>query len=165
MSNLLTALLASAALAASPSTALQHGHGEAESEQHADYQMHAAPMAVLAAYRDALTQRDADAMTGLFAEASLIVENGKVEGTFGEYMEHHLGPELGAIKTFEFFDPQTEIEMLGAHVALGRETYRYQIELTDGRVFERTGVATSVLMHEPGGSWKISRYHSSSRAL
>jgi len=165
MSYLLSALLASAALAASPAAAQQHDHGVAESEQHAHHQMHAAPMAALAAYREALTQRDADAMTALFADASLVVENGKLEGTFAEYMEHHLGPELDAIKTFEFFDPQTEIEMLGDHAALGRETYRYRIELTDGRVFERTGVATSVLTHEPGEQWKIMRYHSSSRSL
>lgn len=122
-------------------------------------------MAALTAYRDALTQRDEGAMMALFADASLVVENGKVEGTFAEYMEHHLGPELDAIKTFEFFDTQTEIEMLGKHAALGRETYRYRIELTDGRVFDRKGVATSVLTHEPGGNWKIQRYHSSSRAL
>jgi ketosteroid isomerase-like protein len=60
---------------------------------------------------------------------------------------------------------KTEIERLGDHAALGRETYRYRIELTDGRVLERKGVATSVLTHEPGGNWKIQRYHSSSRAL
>ena len=165
MSYLFTALLASAVATALPGAAQQHDHGQAESEQHAQHQMHATPDATLAAYRDALSQRDANAMTALFTEASLVVENGKVEGTFAEYMEHHLGPELDAIKTFEFFDPQTEIEMLGAHAALGRETYRYRIELTDGRVFERTGVATSVLTHEPGGQWKILRYHSSSRAL
>ena len=165
MSYMLTALLGSAVATASPGAAQQHDHGQAESEQHAHRQMHAEPMAALVAYREALTQRDADAMTALFADASLVVENGKVEGTFAEYMEHHLGPELDAITTFEFFDPQTEIEMLGEHAALGYETYRYRIELTDGRVFERTGVATSVLTHEPGGQWKIVRYHSSSLAL
>jgi len=165
MSYLLNAILASAVAVASPVAAQQHDHGRSESDQQAHHQMHAAPMAALTAYRDALTQLDADAMTALFADASLVVENGKVEGTFAEYMEHHLGPELDAIKTFEFFDAQTEIEMLGAHAALGRETYRYRIELTDGRVIERTGVATSVLRHEPGGQWKILRYHSSSRAF
>jgi len=138
----------------------------ANHDAHANHNMADASGAenALVAYREALTQRDADAMTALFTDASLVVENGKVEGTFAEYMEHHLGPELDAIQSFEFFDPQTEIEMLGAHAALGRETYRYRIELTDGRVFERTGVATSVLTHEPGEQWKIMRYHSSSRA-
>ncbi|MEL6528557.1 MAG: nuclear transport factor 2 family protein [Pseudomonadota bacterium] len=165
MSYFLSTLLASAVLMASPAAAQQHDHDKPESDQQAHHQMHAAPMAALTAYRDALTQRDAGAMMALFADASLVVENGKVEGTFAEYMEHHLGPELDAIKTFEFFDTQTEIEMLGKHAALGRETYRYRIELTDGRVFDRKGVATSVLTHEPGGNWKIQRYHSSSRAL
>lgn len=165
MSYLLNFILASTVAVASPVAAQQHDHSKSESGQHAHNQMQAAPMAALAAYRDALTQRDAEAMTALFADTSLVVENGKVEGTFAEYMEHHLGPELDAIKSFEFFDTQAEIEMLGKHAALGRETYRYRIELTDGRVFERKGVATSVLTHEPGGNWNIQRYHSSSRAL
>ncbi len=165
MSYFLNTLLASAVLLASPAAAQHHDQYKPESDQQAHHQMHAAPMAALTAYRDALTQRDEGAMMALFADASLVVENGKVEGTFAEYMEHHLGPELDAIKTFEFFDTQTEIEMLGKHAALGRETYRYRIELTDGRVFDRKGVATSVLTHEPGGNWKIQRYHSSSRAL
>ena len=123
-----------------------------------------APDATLAAYRAALTARDAVAMTALFTPDSLVVENGKLEGTFAEYMEHHLGPELDAIKSFEFSDVDSEVTMLSEHAGLGRETYRYRIELTDGRVFERRGVATSVLRHAPGGTWQIVRYHSSSRA-
>jgi ketosteroid isomerase-like protein len=124
-----------------------------------------APVAVLGAYRTALMNRDAAAMRSLFTEDSLVVENGKVEGTFAEYMERHLGPELDAIKSFEFSDVDTQVTMLGEHTALGRETYRYRIELTDGRAIDRRGVATSVLRHEPGAAWQIVRYHSSSRAV
>jgi ketosteroid isomerase-like protein len=80
-------------------------------------------------------------------------------------MERHLGPELDAIKSFEFSDVDTQVTMLGEHTALGRETYRYRIELTDGRAIDRRGVATSVLRHEPGAAWQIVRYHSSSRAV
>ena len=94
MSYFLSTLLASAVLMASPAAAQQHDHDKPESDQQAHHQMHAAPMAALTAYRDALTQRDAGAMMALFADASLVVENGKVEGTFAEYMEHHLGPCL-----------------------------------------------------------------------
>ena len=49
-------------------------------------------------------------------------------------------------------------------IALATETYRYRIELVDGRVIERRGSATSVLMHDAAG-WKILRYHSSSRPV
>ncbi|ALH81229.1 MAG: nuclear transport factor 2 family protein [Erythrobacter sp.] len=117
---------------------------------------------VLKAYRTALEARDADAMSALFAESSAIFENGKAEGSFANYMEHHLGPELHAIKSFTFSDPTLTVTRMG-HMAYGYETYGYRIELEDGRVFERDGVATSVLSHDASG-WKIVQYHSSSRA-
>lgn len=118
--------------------------------------------ATLTAYRDALVARDADAMTGLFAEQSSMFENGKDEGTFSHYMEHHLGPELDGIKSFAFSEPTLEVIRMG-HMAYGKETYLYRLELVDGRVIDREGVATSVLAHDDDG-WKIVQYHSSSRA-
>lgn len=117
---------------------------------------------VLVAYREALVSGDADAMTALFAEESAVFENGKDEGSFAHYMEHHLGPELDAIKSFTFTNPTVAVKRMG-HMAFGRETYNYRIELADGRVIDREGVATSVLEHDEEG-WKIVQYHSSSRA-
>ena len=38
-----------------------------------------------------------------------------------------------------------------------------RVEMSDGRVIERDGVATSVLAHDADG-WRIVQYHSSSRA-
>lgn len=118
--------------------------------------------AVLVAYRAALTARDAKAMADLFAQDSAIFENGKAEGSFTNYMEHHLGPELAEIANFTFDDPTVTVTTMG-HMAYGRETYTYRIELSDGRVVDREGAATSVLMHDAEG-WKIVQYHSSSRA-
>lgn len=118
--------------------------------------------AALTAYRNALTARDADAMTDLFAEESFVYENGKDEGSFANYMAHHLGPELDAITSFTFGEPTVAVTRMG-HMAYGRETYTYRIELADGRVIDREGVATSVLTHDANG-WKIVQYHSSSRA-
>ncbi len=117
--------------------------------------------AALTAYRNALTARDAEAMTALFAEESFVYENGKDEGSFANYMAHHLGPELDAITSFTFGEPTVAVTRMG-HMAYGRETYTYRIELTDGRVIDREGVATSVLTHDANG-WKIVQYHSSSR--
>lgn len=116
----------------------------------------------LRAYRTALEARDAQAMRPLFAEDSAIFENGKAEGSFDNYMEHHLGPELDAIVTFTFSDPTLTVTRIG-HMAYAYETYGYRIELADGRVIERDGVATSVLAHDAEG-WRIVQYHSSSRA-
>jgi len=118
--------------------------------------------AVLEAYRDALVAKDLVAAGTAFAENSLIFENGKAEGSWAHYAEHHLGPELGHFQSFSFPTYEVEIEQHGHH-AFGVERYTYRIELTDGRVIEREGVATSALMHGADG-WKIIRYHSSSRA-
>lgn len=118
--------------------------------------------AVLVAYRTALVERDAAAMHALFHEDSLVFENGKAEGSFAHYMEHHLGPELGKFTEFAFINPTVEVRTAG-HVAFGHETFGYTIALKDGRVIEREGVATSVLTHGDDG-WKIVQYHSSSRA-
>lgn len=118
--------------------------------------------AALQAYRDALVAKNLAGAGTAFAENSLILENGKAEGSWANYAEHHLGPELGHFRSFSFPTYGVEIEQHGHHV-FGVERYTYRIELTDGRVVEREGVATSALMHGSEG-WKIIRYHSSSRA-
>ena len=70
--------------------------------------------------------------------------------------------ELDAIVSFTFTDPTLTVTRMG-HMAHAYETYGYRIELSDGRVIERDGVATSVLAHDADG-WRIVQYHSSSRA-
>jgi len=145
-------------------------HAEQATTKPMDHAAHMAAMnddiagaeAALTSYRQALTARDADAMAALFAEDSFIYENGKDEGSFTHYMEHHLGPELDAITSFTFGNPTLAVTRMG-HMAFGRETYTYRIELADGRVIDREGIATSVLAHDADG-WKIVQYHSSSRA-
>ena len=154
------------ALTVLPSDALaQHAdhaaHGAHDASSSMDSAMTNQAEAVLVAYRDALVARDEAAMRALFTADALVFENGKAEGTFAQYMEHHLGPELGAITEFTFSDPTVQVRIAG-HTAFGHETYRYRIALKDGRVIERDGVATSVLTHEKG-AWKIAQYHSSSR--
>lgn len=175
--SLIAAGLASAAIPTMAQTvdhSAHAGHSAAKPMDHPGQDMnhadHMAAMnqdisgaqAALIAYRRALTERDADAMTALFADESRVFENGKAEGSFTHYMEHHLGPELGEITSFTFREPTVEIIRMG-HMAYGRETYTYRIELADGRVIEREGVATSVLVHDAEG-WKIVQYHSSSRS-
>ncbi|OAO00870.1 hypothetical protein A8B75_16845 [Sphingomonadales bacterium EhC05] len=120
------------------------------------------PENVLTAYRNAIQKLDAAKMKSLFSEESQIFENGKAEGTFLHYLEHHLGPELDHVKSFTFTQPTVSITQVD-NTAFATETYGYVIVLHDDRKIERTGIATSVLVRE-GDNWKILRYHSSSRA-
>ena len=124
--------------------------------------MLSSPQQVLAAYRTAIQELDGSGMKTLFSEESQIFENGKSEGSFAYYFEHHLGPELDHIKSFTFTNPKIDVTQIG-DTALATETYGYVIILHDGRKIARTGVATSALERR-GDSWKILRYHSSSRA-
>ncbi len=170
-SALALAIMPAAAIAQSEAAQAEaHAGHTGQAANHSEHAEHAASMAddvagaeaVLVDYRESLTARDADAMIALFAEDSAVFENGKDEGSFSHYMEHHLAPELDAITSFTFSEPTVSVKRMG-HMAFGHETYNYRIELTDGRVIEREGVATSVLRHDAGG-WKIVQYHSSSRA-
>lgn len=169
MKALVGATLAALAFASAPAAAQDHGaHGShADHTQHADHTEHSAmeqagPEAVLTAYRDALVALDLDAAGANFASDSSLFENGKPEGNWANYAEKHLGPELGHFHSFAFPTYDVEVRQMG-HMALGEERYTYRIELHDGRVIEREGVATSVLHHGEDG-WKITVYHSSSRA-
>ena len=122
----------------------------------------ATPEATLAAYRDALETLNVTKAGELFARDSQIVESGKVEGTWAEYLSHHLGPELGDFAAFKFDDYKAKVRRLGNH-AWSVETYTYRITLKEKReVVERQAVATSLLRRE-GGGWKIVHQHVSSR--
>ena len=101
----------------------------------------------------------------LFAEDATIFENGKYEGSYQDYLDHHIGPELGHFKEFTFSDYNVDVRMED-DIAIAYETYNYKIVLDDeeSRTIERQGVATSVLK-KMDGSWKIIQNHGSSRAL
>lgn len=118
--------------------------------------------AVLAAYKTALERRDLTGVDTLFAERNEVVESGKVEGAYADYVTHHIGPELGHIQQFTFEDYAVSVEQAG-DIAWATETYRYTIVLPDrADPIVRQGVATSVLQRQDG-TWKIRVLHSSSR--
>ncbi|MBO9695947.1 MAG: nuclear transport factor 2 family protein [Sphingopyxis sp.] len=121
----------------------------------------AAVEAVLARYKTAIETLDGSKMPGLFAPDSEIVENGKLEGSFGDYLAHHLGPELAAFRLFRFSGYAVDVRIEGP-VALASERYRFRIEPKSGDAAEREGVTTSVL-RRVGESWQIVSMHSSSR--
>lgn len=116
---------------------------------------------ILSQYKAATERLDAAGTERLFAADSVIFETGGVEGSYANYLAHHLGPELAAFKSFSFSNYTVDVRFEGP-VALATETYNYRIETKKGEVAERRGVATSVLK-KIGGEWKILSMHNSAR--
>tara|TARA_R110000782_G_scaffold29361_3_gene72984 strand:- start:1236 stop:1727 length:492 start_codon:yes stop_codon:yes gene_type:complete len=120
--------------------------------------------AVLRGYREAIEALDAEAGSAFFWADGRVYEQGGVEGTYGDYLAHHLGPELTAFSAFSFNDYDSQVAVVG-DIAYATETYVYRIAFKDTArpAVERRGVATSVLERR-GGVWRIVSYHSSARA-
>ena len=119
--------------------------------------------AVLRAYKSALENLNVEGTGKLFTSQSEILETGKVEGTYQDYIAHHIGPELGHFKSFTYNDYKVSVIVDGDY-AFSTETYNYVIVLKEGdKTIERQGAATSVL-HKEDGQWKIMKAHNSSRA-
>ena len=148
---------------ASPLAAQAHpGHPPAaEPGTAAENPEAAAVRAVLAQYHAALERLDATGTEKLFAPDSQIFETGGREGTYANYLAHHLGPELAEFKSFAFSDYKVDVRLEGP-LALASESYKYRIETKDGTVVDRLGVSTSVLK-KIGGEWKILVSHNSGR--
>ena len=119
------------------------------------------PESTLEAYRSGIESLDDTNMPRLFTDDALVFENGKAEGSFSNYLAHHLSPELKEFESFTFSNETIDISFIG-ETAIASETYTYTIVLKDGRIIERQGVATAVLVKRDE-SWKIAQYHSSSR--
>ena len=121
----------------------------------------AAVRSVLSTYKSAIERLDATGTERLFTADSAILETGGVEGSYGNYLTHHLTPELAEFKSFRFSNYKIEVRFVGP-VALATESYAYRIETKKGEVAERLGVATTVLT-KIKGSWKILSMHNSAR--
>ena len=117
---------------------------------------------VLSDYKTAIERRDARGTEQLFVADSSVFESGGSEGTYANYLTHHLAPELGEFRAFQFSDYKADVHLLSADAAHAIETYKFRIETKAGEVIDRLGVATSVLRKE-NGTWKIVMMHSSSR--
>ena len=117
---------------------------------------------ILSAYKNALEKLDVKGTDVLFVPNSQIIESGKVEGTYQEYLAHHIGPELGDFTSFKFDNYKVEVTVTGDY-AFAVETYNYTIVLKkDNSEIKRKGVASSFLKKE-NGVWKIAHMHNSSR--
>ncbi len=118
---------------------------------------------VLDAFTTALEQREVRELARLFTPDAAILEGGRYEGPIGQYLDHHLGPELAAFESFEIKNRKVDIQVRG-DVAWAREEYGYTIRAKgrDG-VIERRGVSTAVLVRR-ADAWRIAQLHLSSRA-
>ena len=125
-----------------------------------------AVLKVMKTYKDALQNLTTEGTFELFAKDSEVFESGGVEGTYSHYIEHHLGPELGHFKKFEFSDYEIDAEV-DLPYAFTTETYVYTIVLNpddngNTRTIKKKGVATSILK-KIDDKWQIVKTHSSSR--
>ncbi|CAN5327716.1 hypothetical protein BH23BAC2_BH23BAC2_26080 [soil metagenome] len=125
-------------------------------------------IAHLKKYKDALQNLSVDGTLELFSEDSQVFESGGIEGTYANYIEHHIGPELSHFNSFTFSDYAIDVQVDPPY-AFTTETYVYTIDLKENKeknrkaqVINKKGVATSVLK-KVDGSWKILKTHSSSR--
>lgn len=158
---LITSILAAAlALQASPAREAAH-HGPTAPQSASIGADESGVRAVLARYKSAIERLDATGTEELFAEDSAVFETGGVEGTYKQYLAHHLGPELAAFRSFVFSDYKVQVRIEGG-LALATETYNYRIETKSGEIAERKGVATSALTRTADG-WKILVMHGSAR--
>jgi len=124
----------------------------------------AAVKSVLNSYKAKLEKLDTAGVSDLFVANSKVYEGGKDEGTIQNYLGHHLAPELGHFKSFNFSDYKADVKLNGDY-AYATETYLYTIVLKkEALPIKSQGVATSVLTKTPGG-WKIEMTHSSFRKL
>lgn len=123
------------------------------------------PTETAAAYLAAMEASDLDAAEALFASDSLIFETGGVEGTWKNYRDHHIGPELDAIESFVISraEEPTESKSADGSMAFVAWPIEYTIRLTDGRLIESRGTVTFVLERQEG-HYKIRHLHWSSRS-
>lgn len=152
MRKLTAGVLVSLALVASAPAGAQRSDRRADT---------AAVTEVLGRYRAAVERLDATGTEMLFTRDSQIFENGGVEGSYADYLAHHLGPELREFRAFRFSDVNVDVRFEGP-VALATERYSFRIERAAGEPIERRGVTTSVL-RRVGRDWRIVVSHNSSR--
>ena len=68
---------------------------------------------VLKAYKNALEALDVTGTQSLFTEDADVFENGKYEGSYQNYLDNHIGPELGHFKEFSFIDYKVDVQIEG----------------------------------------------------
>jgi len=127
-------------------------------------------IAVMKNYKDAIQNLTTKGTIQLFTKGATVFESGGSEGTYENYVDHHLGPELIHFNSFIFSNYIIDVDV-DLPYAFTTETYIYTIDLksnkkkgTVSKIIKKKGVATSNLK-KIEGEWKIIKTHSSSRNI
>lgn len=125
---------------------------------------------VMKSYKDAIQNLTTEGTMQLFTKEATVFESGGVEGTYANYVAHHLGPELDHFNSFIFSNYKIDV-IIDLPFAFTTETYNYAIDIKENkekgweaRIIKKKGVATSDLK-KINGKWKITKTHSSSRNI
>jgi hypothetical protein len=120
-------------------------------------------MEVCRAYFSAMDSSDLDKAESLFARESMIFESGGVEGSWHKYREHHLGPEIEAVKSFTTtLKEPTQVISEDGSMAMIAWPIEYDIVFKKRNPINSRGAVTFVLVLQDG-EFKINHLHWSSR--
>lgn len=81
---------------------------------------------IMKSYKNAIQNLTTEGTFQLFTQDATVFEQGKVEGTYKDYIDGHLGPELGHFKSFTFSDYQIDVNV-SLPYAYTTENYLYTI--------------------------------------
>ena len=125
---------------------------------------------LMESYKDAIQNLTTEGTFELFTPDAIVFEQGKVEGTYKDYIDNHLGPELKHFESFTFSNYEINIT-INLPYAYTTENYLYTIVLDEDetkgtieRTIESKGVATSVLK-KINNNWRIVHSHTSFKKL
>lgn len=123
-------------------------------------------IATLRAVFAAAERGDLVALDSLYAGDSLtVVEGAGINRGWIDYRDHHLGPEVKAMKNFVYRPLEIEMHMSGA---TAWATFRYTLKADmNGRSIDNVGRGTAILIRrgpETGGRWVVRHIQTSSRA-
>ncbi len=123
-------------------------------------------IATLRAVFAAAERGDLLALDSLYAGDSLtVVEGAGINRGWADYRDHHLGPEVKAMKNFVY--RPVEIEMYVAGVTAWA-TFRYTLKAEmNGRSIDNVGRGTAILIRRGAatdGRWVVRHIQTSSRA-
>jgi len=121
------------------------------------------PIEITRAYFTAMDAKDIEAADKLFDKTSSLYESGGVQGSWTQYSEHHLGPELEAIKNFQTSLGEPEpMQSKDGTLAVVAWPIEYHIVLEDDREIDSIGTVTFVL-NQVDDTYRIRHLHWSSR--